>query len=486
MKTKLLLAAALAAATGLMTGCLDNTKSPTPKNVIFFLGDGMGITTLTAARIYSVGETGDLTMDTLPETAFVKTYSNDAQVTDSAPSMSAYMTGVKTNNEVISMTADTVATAPSADANGNLGVNNCASGNGSSVPTLLELAKAQGWKVGSITTTELTHATPAATYSHICNRNAQYAIAAQLVPDGSGFNKALYNGVDVLMGGGLNHFTPYGTSNTKGRADGRDLTAELAALGYTVAKTKTEMTAASVDKKFIGLYSKTSHLEYDLDRLAQVAAGSGNGVTQPSLAEMTTKAIDILSQNPNKQKGYFLMVEGGRIDHALHSTNAKRALQDTIAFDDAIKAAIDKVKLTDPTLENTLIVVTADHDHTLVLNGYAQRTGKTTTTNPGVLGLVKNYVTGLFDNDADGTPYSIIGFGNGENRNTTRAGLGLTEATASADNYHQEAVIPTAAGSETHGGTDVFLGAVGMGADTFHGSIDNTKVFTLVKAAAGL
>lgn len=485
MKTKLLLAATLVVATSLMAGCLDNanTATPTRKNVIFFLGDGMGITTLTAARIYSVGETGSLTIDTLPETAFVKTYSNDAQVTDSAPSMSAYMTGIKTNNEVIAMTPDTVATPPSKDANGNLTINNCAKGNGTATPTLLELAKAKGWAVGAITTTELTHATPASTFSHICNRNAQYDIAAQLVPGGKGYNTALLDGVDVLMGGGLNHFTPYSASNSKGRADGRDLTAEFSALGYAVAKTRADMLAAPNNFKFVGLFSKTSHLEYDLDRIAQTALGTGNGVTQPSLAEMTTKAMDILSTGPN---GYFLMVEGGRIDHALHSTNAKKALQDTVAFDNAIKAAIDKVKLTDPTLANTLIVVTADHDHTLVLNGYAQRTGKTTATNPGVLGLVKNYVTGLFDLDADGTPYTIMGFGNGESRNATRAGLALTEATTSADLYHQEAVIQTAAGSETHGGTDVFLGAIGMGAANFFGSMDNTKVFTLVKAAAGL
>jgi alkaline phosphatase len=504
MKTKLLIATTLVVATSLLAGCLDGagmgaaSSTPTRKNVIFFLGDGMGITTLTAARIYAVGEEGSLTIDTLPETAFVKTYSNDAQVTDSAPSMAAYMTGVKTNNEVISMTPDTSAggtNAPTVDANGNAnGVNKCAVGNGTSVPTLLELAKAQGWKVGAITTTELTHATPAATYSHICNRNAQYAIAAQLVPGGAGFNSALYDGVNVLMGGGLNHFTPYSsatssTKNTKGRADGRDLTAELAAQGYTVGKTRADMLAAPADKKFIGLFSTTSHMDYDLDRLAKVAAGT---VAQPSLAEMTTKAMDILTQDPTQNpKGYFLMVEGGRIDHALHSTNAKRALQDTVAFDNAIKAAIDKVKLTDPTLANTLIVVTADHDHTLVLNGYAARTKNTTASNPGVLGLVLNYVTGKPDIDADGTPYSIIGFGNGESRNATRAGLALTNDTAvvggvGADDYHQEAVVKVGIGSETHGGTDVFLGAIGMGADTFHGSIDNTKVFTLVKAAAGL
>jgi alkaline phosphatase len=80
-----------------------------PKNILFFLGDGMGMTTMTAARIYKVGEDGELTLDTLPETAFIKTYSRDAQVTDSAPSMAAYMTGVKMNNEVVSMTAETAA-----------------------------------------------------------------------------------------------------------------------------------------------------------------------------------------------------------------------------------------------------------------------------------------------------------------------------------------------------------------------------------------
>jgi alkaline phosphatase len=193
------------------------------KNIIFFLGDGMGPTTVTAARIYKYGEDGSLTMDTLERTARIKTFSADAQTTDSAPSMAAYMTGVKMNNEVISMSAETVATNPGRDANGNLGVNNCAAGNGTPATTILELAKAKGKAVGAITTTELTHATPAATYSHICNRNAQYHIAAQLVPGGAGFNSALGDGVDVLMGGGRNHFTPFGAANTAGRADGRNL-----------------------------------------------------------------------------------------------------------------------------------------------------------------------------------------------------------------------------------------------------------------------
>ncbi len=107
------------------------------KNIIFFLGDGMGPATVTASRIYQYGEDGSLTMDKLERTARIKTFSNDAQTTDSAPSMAAYMTGVKMNNEVISMSPETVATEPGKDANGNLGVNNCAASNGKTVATIL-------------------------------------------------------------------------------------------------------------------------------------------------------------------------------------------------------------------------------------------------------------------------------------------------------------------------------------------------------------
>jgi len=384
--------------------------------------------------------------------------------------MAAYMTGVKMNNEVLSMSADTRAVAPGKDANGNPTINNCVASNGKSVPTILELAKAKGKAVGSITTTELTHATPAATFSHICHRDAQYDIAAQTVPGGAGFNAALADGVDVLMGGGRNHFTPYAAvTNTKGRADGRNLLTELAAKGYTVAATKAEMAAAPNSKKFIGLYSSKSHMEYELDRTATPPLGEG--ATQPSLAEMTAKAIDILSQNAN---GYFLMVEGGRIDHALHGINAKRALVDTIAFDDAVKAAIDKIKLTDPTLANTLIVVTADHDHTMTFNGYGKR------GNP-ILDITRGYKDGQPLKDADGNTYTTLVFGNGPNRPNLRTNL--DSATVLADNYQQETGVRLA--SETHGGGDVKLLATGAGAKSFKGTMDNTKVFGLLKSAFG-
>ena len=459
------------------------------KNIIFFLGDGMGPTVVTASRIYQYGETGSLKFEqALERTARIKTYSNDAQTTDSAPSMASYMTGVKANNEVISMTAATIASGankPSADPTTLVAnaVNNCAAGNGASVPTILELAKASGKAVGSITTTELTHATPAATFAHICNRNAQFAIAAQLAPNGAGYNTALSKGtdlgVDVLMGGGLNHFTPYvAVTNAKGRSDGRDLTVEMALPangGYTVATTKAQMAAAANTGKFLGLYSATSHLEYELDRVAQTTAGVGAGVTQPSLSEMAVKSIQILSQNAN---GYFLMVEGGRIDHALHNTNAKRALVDTIAFDDAIAAAIAEVKKTDPTLANTLIVVTADHDHTMTFNGYGK------IGNP-ILDINRSYTNGGDSLDINGVNYTTLVFGNGPNRlNVARAPL--TTATVTADAYLQEAGVRTAAGSETHGGGDVMLFATGAGAQGFKGTMDNTQVFTVLKNAFGI
>lgn len=436
-------------------------SAATAKNVIFFLGDGMGPTTLTAARIYKYGEASNLQMQELPRTARIKTYSNDAQTTDSAPSMSAYMTGVKMNNEVISMSADTAAVAPGKDSNGNKTVNNCTTGNGTAATTLLELAKAQGKGTGSITTTELTHATPAATYAHICHRDTQYDIAAQAVPGGTGFNSALGDGVDVLMGGGANHWTPYAAANTKGRADGRDLTSELQSQGYTYVADKTALAALDTanTSKLLGLFSKTSHLAYELDRVAD----SSN--TQPSLAEMTAKAIDILSHN---DKGYFLMVEGGRIDHALHGTNAKRALEDTVAFDEAIKTALAKVDRS-----NTLIVVTADHDHTMTINGYSAK------GNP-ILGLVTDK-DGNQATDVDGRPYTTLVFGNGSNRPATRPDL--TSDQVQANDYLQEAGIRLS--SETHGGGDVMLFADGAGAENFKGTLENTAVFSLVKTAAG-
>ena len=442
------------------------------KNVIFFLGDGMGPTTVTAARIYKYKEEGELNMEKLDgktRTARVKTYSNDAQTTDSAPSMAAYMTGVKMNNEVLSMSADTKAIKPTgADSN-------CpATGTGTPVDTILEIAKGKGKAVGAVSTARITHATPAATYSHICHRDAENNIAAQAVVGGAGYNAKLGTGLDVVLGGGRDYFLPNtGTGAAKGkRTDGRDLTAEVVTQGYTYVNTGSALNAVDgkTTNKLFGLFN-ASHMEYELDRVKK-------SIDEPSLTTMTLKAIDVLGKNTN---GFFLMVEGGRIDHALHGTNAKRVMEDTIAFDDAIKAALEEMQKRDPGLANTLIVVTADHDHTMAFNGYGKR-------GSDVLGTVKSYKDGNELLDVNGKNYTTLVFGNGPNRPATRSTLieGNADATQVLhDDYLQETAI--ALGSETHGGGDVMLFATGAGAasKTFKGTIDNTKVFSLLNSAFG-
>ena len=461
------------------TAAQQNPIDAPAKNVIFFLGDGLGVNTLTAARIFHAGEEGQLTIDRMPESAFVKTYSNDAMVTDSAAGMAAYMTGEKHNNGVISMSFGTRAVAPGKDANGNALVSRCneAGANGAPSATLLELAKRRGMALGVVTTTSVTDATPASAYGHGCHRKLETDFAALLVPGGAGYNNALgARGLDVLFGGGRQYFTPFARGGK--RADNRDLLAELGQQGFRVVSDTAGFSALNPGQPAIGLFAQ-NHMDYDAAR---------KPASQPSLTEMTRKAIDLLAPHAGAQgQGFFLVVEGGLIDHALHATLGKRALQETVSFNDAMQAAIDKMEALDPGLKNTLIVSTADHDHTLLLNGYAVRTGKTTPTNPGVLGLVRN-LDGTPKLDKNGRPFTIIGFGTGENRVNGPRGSqpALTDEIVTRDDYHQEAVVRTRAGAETHGGSDVFLGATGAGAELFRGTIDNTRVFSLIKNAAGL
>jgi alkaline phosphatase len=444
-----------------------------PKNIIFFLGDGMGLNTLTAARMYAVGEDGELTLDTLPESAFVKTYSNNAQVTDSAASMTAYMTGHKVDNAVLSMSTDTPAIEPAADSSGNTTISRCKGGR--PIATLGELARRNGMAVGVVTTTRVTDATPAAVYAHVCHRYMETDIAAALVPGGAGYNSALgARGLDVLLGGGTKTFV--GTAQGGSRPDGRDLLAELRARGVRTVFNTAELNAAdnASSQPLVGLFAP-ENLSYDAAR---------DPARDPGLAAMAGKAVSVLSKN---QKGFFLVVEGGMIDWALHDSNAKRALQEVASFDNTIKATIAQMQVLDPGLKNTLIVVTADHDHTLHLNGYSPRTGKTTATNPGVLGLMRKVSDGSLRLDADGMPFTIIGFGAGERRvqGKRSSAPARTDAEVSADDYRQEAVVRTAVGDEAHGGTDVYLGAIGAGAERFSGTIDNTRVFEVIKSAAG-
>ena len=193
-------------------------------NVILFVGDGMGVSTVTSTRIATVGVDGELALDRMPYTAISRTASADYITPDSAATMSAMMTGVQTNSGVIGYGA----TTEYGDFNGN--------GNGPRLTNIGELARSLGYAVGIVTTARVTHATPAAVFAHVNDRNLENEIAAQLVPGGAGYNGKLGQGLHVIFGGGRRHFLPTSASDEEGlpgrRTDGRDLRNELRQRGH--------------------------------------------------------------------------------------------------------------------------------------------------------------------------------------------------------------------------------------------------------------
>lgn len=513
MKFRILAAASAAAIAATLAGCAGTgtqsgnpagtpvapaapSESPALKHVILLVGDGMGFNTLTAARNYAVGEGGDLAIDTLPESAYVKTYSNDMQVTDTAAAMSAYMTGVKTNNGQLAVTGCAPAAAGSAAAKaGAAGAAGSAadlaaaslpasSANVRAQATLLEEARRHGWSAGIVNAASVTDPLTSAGYAHACQAARHEDIAAALVPGGAGYNEQLAGGLDVVLGGGAQYFHK--------RADGRDLLAELRKQGYAQAADAAALQALArkaapapvappsvAGQRVFGLFNGV------LNAPSAVApAGAQAGGKEPSLPQMTAAAIDLLAQNG---KGFLLVVGNGQIGHAQRASTARRALDETVALDSALKTAIDKMNAIDPGLKRTLIVMTASSDSTLILNGYSIRTGKSTATEPGVLGLVRRYTDGNYYKDLDDVPYTIIGYGNGVHRvQGSRAGGSLlSDAIVTEAGYRQEATVRMAPGATTNGGTDVYLGATGARAADFKGTLDNTQVHTLIKNAAG-
>jgi alkaline phosphatase len=463
------------------------------KNVIFFVGDGMGVSTITATRVFSVGVAGQLVIDQFPYTALSKTYSADSITPDSAPTMSAMMTGVNTNQSVIGFGEGTEPNDFNHD------------GDGAAPLTLLEMAKARGMKVGVVSTAEVTHATPAATYAHINQRNNQNAIALQALPTDATYNTRLGRGLDILMGGGRRHFVPSGVADEEGgmgaRTDGRNLRAEFQAAGYRYVWNTAGFNAlAPQDLPVLGLFER-GHMEYEFDR-------PGDFGGEPSIKAMTVKAINLLeSATRRRSEGYFLHVESGRIDHAHHAGNAYRALTDTQALDEAIGAAAQLVDL-----RETLIIVTADHSHVFNIAGYPMRPlqelpygvnsyspdyANASLAGNGILGLVYdlNQTTGRVEESTDsgGVPYTVLGYHNGPGyRASARVDprtdvfpgfLGVIPSGPSHPAYFQEAAVPL--GSETHAGEDVAIYAIGPGAERVRGTVKNTHVFHVMKTALG-
>lgn len=277
-------------------------ESARVKNVIIFIGDGMGISTMSLARWYKDGQ--PLSWDKYV-CGLVKTYSADDLITDSAAAATAMATGHKTRNRFLSVLPDEKDRAP--------------------VATVLEGARLSGKSTGLVVTCNLQHATPAAFAAHYPRRSDYETICEQMV----------YNQVDVLLGGGLKYFT--------GRKDGEDLLAALKQKGYAIITSPEELKSAS-SSKLAGLFSEVD-LAYDLDR---------DPTKEPSLAEMTGAAINLLSRNKN---GFFLMVEGSKIDWANHDHDPVASVTDMIAFDRAVGMALDYALRE----KNTAIIVVADH-----------------------------------------------------------------------------------------------------------------------------
>ena len=456
------------------------------KNVILFIGDGMGVSTVTASRILEGqlqnrdGEKNSLAFEKLPYLALSKTYSANQQTSDSAPTMTAMVTGVKTSDGVLSINQSV---ARQEKDNAVIQANK--------LTTLLELAKARGMATGVVTTARVTHATPAATYAHSSERNWESDanlpagttvkdIAAQAID-----NFAANNGMEVLMGGGRTYFMPNTAfdpeyPSVKGRRkDGRDLTSEWQTkFGGKYVWNKAQFEAIDTDKtKSLLALFEPSHVQYEADRESLDGAG------EPSIAEMTDKAIDILSNN---KKGFFLMVEGGRIDHGHHAGNAYRALTDTIAMSDAVRKAMEK---TDP--KDTLIVVSADHSHVFTIAGYPKR------GNP-ILGKVVGAGKTTLTLAADGMPYTTLSYANGRGYHVLPRGgdtvygepiqagrvADMTNVDTTDQGFHQEALVPLS--SETHAGEDVAIFAGGPNAHLFHGVQEQNYIFHVMKDALGL
>lgn len=407
-----------------------------PKNIIVFIGDGMGISTITAGRIFVgqekgfTGEEYELSFDKFSDVALVKTYNTNAQVPDSAGTATAILSGYKTNIGAINV-------EPLPDIR-DMAVTGC---NGDAPPTLTRRAKQANKSVGVISTARLTHATPAAMYAHSASRDLEADKDLAILPDfltcKSIAGQLIESDLDLALGGGRKEFTEAQIQNWPG----------------PVVTTAAEMRSAAENAPILGLFN-ASHMSFQADRAE---------TEEPSLAEMTSFTMDRLSANAD---GYVMMVEAGRIDHAHHGTNAYRALKDLQALDEAVSAAVEKAG------DDTLILVTADHSHVFTMAGYPIR------GNP-ILGLSRSLdrETGLpsesYSLDEDGKPYTTLGYHNGPNVREADSDA-LTDNIVQSPDYRQQTAVRL--GSETHAGEDVALYATGPGAARFRGVMEQDEI----------
>jgi len=461
-----------------------NNTPGAAKNIILFVGDGMGISTVTAARILAGqqqgldGEEYQLSFEKMPFAGLIKTYNSNQQTPDSAGTATALVTGVKTRAGVLSVDE----TVPRGD---------CAASLKSQLTTALELAAMRGKGTGIISTARVTHATPASTYAKVPERGWESKapqgcrdIATQLVELEAG------DGIDLILGGGRRSFLPNTVTDLEGekgkREDGRNLVeAWKNRYGKKAAYIEDQSGFDALDiagtDKLLGLFN-ASHMHYEADRKKDKAG-------EPSLSEMTAKGLKFLQKN---KQGYFLLVEGGRIDHGHHAGSAYNALTDAVEFAKAVQVAMDNTSA-----EDTLILVTADHSHVMTIAGYPTR------GNPILGKVVGNDSSGRPEKSptlaADGLPYTTLGYATGlghadlgdvtdadqrYDHDIDTGRVDLTEVDTTAPGYHQEALVP--ADSETHGGEDVGIWARGPGAHLITGTNEQNYVFHVMARAGGL
>jgi len=459
------------------------------RNVILFVGDGMSIATVTAAHILqgqsrgANGEENLLSFERFPSTALSKTYTTDLQTSESAGTMSAMMTGVKTRGGSISV--DQVPER-----------GQCRETAGHEAVTLLEQAEDAGMATGVVSTARITHATPAATYAHTSERDweADVNVPAPRAAEGCRdiarqlAEFAHGDGIEVVLGGGRRFFMtesqadPEETMRRGLRKDGRDLLGvwERRHPAGTYVWNQAQFDAIDWARTgpVLGLF-EADHMEYEVDRPRDTAG-------EPSLTQMTRAAITSLQRH---QQGFFLMVESGRIDHAHHSGNAYRALHEAVELSNAVQVAVDMTRDND-----TLIVVTADHSHTFGMVGYPAR------GNP-IFSLVRDEA-GTLATDAMGLPYTTLAYANGPGypgasneqpegpkrfphlargvKGVTQGRPRLNEVATDDPDYLQESAIPM--GGETHSGEDVAVYARGPGSQWVHGVLEQHTIYWLMQA----
>ena len=436
------------------------------KNVVLFLGDGMGVSTVTSARIFEgqqqgkLGEEHSLSFEEFENLALIKTYNTDAQVPDSAGTISAILTGQKTRAGVSGV-------------NASVERGNCQDSLTNQLPTILEMAEQRGMRSGVVSTARITHATPAGAYAHYVERNWEdnddlsedavtYGckdIARQLVEFKHG------DGVDIVLGGGRANFLPqyepdpeYESRSGK-RTDKRNLISEwiedkknrkyvwsLEGLRTLNPKSSTQI---------LGLF-ESSHMHFEADRLK-------DQVGEPALSEMTEFALNALDHK--NKTGFFLLIEAGRIDHGHHAGNAYRAITDTVELSKAVLIALNMVDLSE-----TLILVTSDHSHTLTISGYQAR------GNP-ILGLAR--AGGHDVPDALGKPYTTLSYANGPGYLKEIPDLSKVD-TKSID-YRQLSTRPMY--METHAGEDVAAYATGLASDMVRGTMEQNELFNVMYKA---